>query len=72
MIWVDLVVKPATGRTDAAVLNQHLDGQVVDMGDVLVQTRWIVKGLRQPTLGWHIGPVLPTVQADRIIQGTDV
>jgi hypothetical protein len=54
------------------VPNQHLDGQLVDMGDVIVQTRWIVKGLRQPTLGWHIGPVTNTVAADRQVRGTPV
>lgn len=51
-------------------MRPELSGQVVDMGDILIVTRWIVKGLRPPNLRWRIGRTFDTTTEDRIVQGT--
>lgn len=51
------------------MIPKRLDGQLVDMGDILIQTRWILKG-KHPRFVFHIGPVMDTTPADRVVTGT--
>lgn len=48
-----------------------LKGKVTDYGDLLHIESWVVKGKRLNFV-WRLGPVLDTVQADRIPNGTSV
>lgn len=52
-----------------SIMRAELAGQITDMGDILIVTKWIVKGLRPPNVRWRIGRVLDTVIEDRIVQG---
>ncbi len=47
-----------------------LRGKVTDMGDVIVQEIWHVKGRRRYLLTWHIGATADTAAADRVVRGT--
>ncbi len=47
----------------------RLEGRIEDMGDILVQTRWIVKGRRSLRFIWHIGAAMDTNESDRVVNG---
>lgn len=53
------------------MMPKRLEGMVVDLGDVLFQTRLIVKGLRPPNFIWHIGPAINTNESDRVVKGSN-
>lgn len=40
------------------------------MGDIIVQTRWIIKGNRLAQFVWHIGAPVDTDADDRVIHGS--
>lgn len=46
-----------------------LRGKVTDMGDVIVQEIWHVKGRRRFQLIWHVGATADTTAADRVVRG---
>lgn len=48
---------------------RHLQGQLEDMGDIIVQTRWIIKGKGTTLFVWHIGTPMKTHPDDRVIHG---
>lgn len=52
------------------MITQHLRGQVTDMGDVIRQEIWHVKGRKSPYVRWRIGVAFDTTAADRIVRGT--
>lgn len=50
-------------------MGHRLPGKIEDMGDILVQTRWIVKGQQNPQFIWRIGSPVETTESDRVVRG---
>ena len=38
------------------------------MGEVIVETRWVIKGRQKPQFIWHIGSPRDTTKVDRIVK----
>jgi hypothetical protein len=51
------------------VITQHLRGKVTDMGGVIVQEVWHVKGRTSPHIRWRLGVAFDTTAADRVVSG---
>lgn len=51
-------------------MRPNLQGKLTDMGDVIVQEIWHVKGRRHLNLTWHIGAITDTTAEDRVVTGT--
>lgn len=52
-----------------SVMGHRLQGHLENMGDIIVQTRWIVKGLQRPQFIWHIGSPKETTPDQRVVRG---